>query len=55
MLSHTYDVIIDCGASEPGRGRELVDDLNTTEIFSLSVNGNCATDRFKRVGHIYGN
>ena len=36
-MAHDYDIIIDNGAGIPGRGRDFIDDLNTTEKCFISI------------------
>ena len=37
MLAHEYNIIIDCGVGAPLHGREVVDGLNATANFFLSI------------------
>ena len=37
MLSHTYNIIIDCGVGETGHGKYVVYGLNATDKIFLSV------------------
>ena len=31
MLSHSYNIVIDCGIGAPGHGKDVVDILSTTD------------------------
>ena len=38
VMSQTYSIIIDCGVSEPGNGKEVVDGLNAVDKRYIYIN-----------------
>ena len=37
ILAHYYDIIVDIGVGVPGHGRDIFDDLNTTDKRFISM------------------
>ena len=37
ILSHAYNIVIDCGVASPGHGKYVVDGLNATDNFFVST------------------
>ena len=37
MLSHTYNILIDCGVGATGHGKDVVDGLNATDKRFITI------------------